>query len=209
METIESDSKESMTTLIPQVEIFPISFLTGLNIMSGNFSEETISKTWHWSPIEGLSPERAIQKTNDSTRQEIARMTIHPETGVKPTLRRKKGISIGVARAVSTELYRIVSDNLTVAEIDTAKLAVGHDGDAIVIKDDAESKWKEELSKPLNLSETEKKIIPKLHLLATGVIPLQGYSLITASYHYNYQSMDAFNAVEEQVWAGCDQFSWW
>ncbi|KAG7559499.1 hypothetical protein ISN45_Aa05g010910 [Arabidopsis thaliana x Arabidopsis arenosa] len=207
METTES--KETETVKISYQEIFPISFFTGINIMSENMSEPTLSRTWHWSPIEGLNPEGAIRKTDHFIRQEIARMSIHPEIGISPTLRRKKGIVIGVARAVSTEMYRILPRNLTAEEMDTAKLAVGDDGDAIVIKDDVDSKWKEELSKPLNLSETEKKVIPKLHLLATGMIPLQGYSLLTVLYHYNYQSEEAFTAVEELVWAGCDQLSWW
>ncbi|KAG7627206.1 hypothetical protein AtNW77_Chr3g0195331 [Arabidopsis thaliana] len=66
------------------------------------------------------------------------------------------------------------------------------------------------LSKPLNLSETEKKVIPKLHLLATGMIPLQGYSLITSLYQYNFQSEEVFMAMEERVWTACDQLSrWW
>lgn len=101
--------------------------------MSENMSEPTLSRTWHWSPIEGLNPDGVIRKTDHFIRQEIARMTIHPEIRISPTLRRKKGIVIGVARAVSTEMYRILPGNLTAEEMDTAKLAVGDDGDAIVI----------------------------------------------------------------------------
>ncbi|XP_023638863.1 uncharacterized protein LOC17886254 [Capsella rubella] len=86
--------------------------------------------------------------------------------------------------------------------MDTAKLVVGNDGKAIMIKDDVNSKWKEELSKPLNLSETKKKVIPKLHLLAKGMIPLEGYSLITTFNHYNIQSEEKEDliALRDAMW---------
>ncbi|ESQ44796.1 hypothetical protein EUTSA_v10003326mg [Eutrema salsugineum] len=99
--------------------------------------EDNISRTWHWSPIECLNLEVVIKKTYDFIRQEIARMTIHPETGVNPTLRRKKGIAIGVARAMSTVQYGIVACHLYPEEMDNSKLVVGDDGDAIMIKDDS------------------------------------------------------------------------
>ncbi|CAA0384307.1 unnamed protein product [Arabidopsis thaliana] len=137
MEAIEANEAEPV--LIAGKELFPRSFLMGINIMGENLSEPALSRTWYWSPIEGLKPEGAIRKTNDFIRQEIARMNIHLETGINSTLRRKKGIVIGVARAVSTEMYRIVPGNLTVEEIDTTKLVVGDDGKTIVIKFDVDS----------------------------------------------------------------------
>ncbi|KAG7624550.1 hypothetical protein ISN45_At03g008720 [Arabidopsis thaliana x Arabidopsis arenosa] len=197
-------------------EIESLSLATGFILKNGDFTEEksllvkpTMGGTWHWSPIKGLHSQDSIRKTRAYILQEIARMTIYPEAGVSPTLRRKKGIVIGVARAVSTELYHIVENDLIEEEMDTAKLAVGYDGETIVIKNDVDSKWKEELSKPLNLSETENKVIQRLLLISHGVIPLQGYSLVTTSHHYNDKSKRAFSAVERQFFSRCDQLSWW
>ncbi|KAG7630565.1 hypothetical protein ISN44_As03g008820 [Arabidopsis suecica] len=197
-------------------EIESLSLATGFILKNGDFTEEksllvkpTMGGTWHWSPIKGLHSQDSIRKTRAYILQEIARMTIYPEAGVSPTLRRKKGIVIGVARAVSTELYHIVENDLIEEEMDTAKLAVGYDGETIVIKNDVDSKWKEELSKPLNLSETENKVIQRLLLISHGVIPLQGYSLVTTSHHYNDKSKRAFSAVERRFFSRCDQLSWW
>lgn len=180
-------------------EIGSLSLVTGCKIKNEDLTEEkslmvkpTMGRTWHWSPIEGLHSQDSIRHTHAYILQEIARMTIYPEAGVSHTLRRKKGIVIGVARAVSTELYHIVDNDLIMEEMDTAKLATEYDRKTIVIKNDVDSKWKEELSKPLKLSETENKVIQRLLLIAHGVIPLQGYSLVTTSHHYNDQSKRAF-----------------
>ncbi|CAH8259849.1 unnamed protein product [Arabidopsis lyrata] len=197
-------------------EIGSLSLVTGCKIKNEDLTEEkslmvkpTMGRTWHWSPIEGLHSQDSIRHTHAYILQEIARMTIYPEAVVSHTLRHKKGIVIGVARAVSTELYHIVDNDLIMEEMDTAKLATEYDRKTIVIKNDVDSKWKEELSKPLKLSETENKVIQRLLLIAHGVIPLQGYSLVTTSHHYNDQSKRAFSMVERQFFSRFDQFSWW
>lgn len=116
----------------------PIPCLTGFNIRNGDQSEakrlvvrENISRTWHWSPIEGLNPEVAIKKKYDFIRQEIARMTIHPETGVNHTLEAQEGYCNWSCQGCIHWWWAMTVPYWS---------------------KDADSKWNEELSKQPNLS---------------------------------------------------------
>ncbi|EOA25437.1 hypothetical protein CARUB_v10018773mg, partial [Capsella rubella] len=144
IEAIGSKEIETMQIIAHQ-EIFPISFLIGLNIMSENMSEPTLSRTWHWSPTEGHNFDEAIKKTSDFIKQEIARMNIYPETGMNPSL-----LCPNEAQEGKCTGFPITFQKCTINPIipyhwagqgcmDTAKLVVGNDGKAIMIKDDVNS----------------------------------------------------------------------
>lgn len=206
---------------IRMVDMGPVSRLKGFDIRNGPVSEAksllvraTIARSWHWGVLRDLDPRNAIAYMQGFILQELARLTLNPETGVSPEVRRKKAICIGVCRAVSTELYRITSADLIVGEAADPVLGIDREGCLVVLPETPQN-WVEELGKGFVPSELELRVMARIHLLSVGMLPLQGYSLIMTNHHYvssgENQSRKAFAVVEKQIWTGAstEESNWW
>jgi len=179
------------------------------------FIRASIAEPYHWVPINNLAPVDAVSALDGFIKSQIARFVQHPPTGTSDVQRRKMAICMGVARAVSTTFYRLTENDIIPGErapayLNAAKNAEG--GIVYTIRPDAPENVRASLSTELALDDTEKAVVCALIKCATGIIPMQGYSLMMTNHHYlsqaDTQSRRVFAVVERAYWTGQDVNTW-
>lgn len=215
-ELIEETDAGAVPAFIPRFDFGPLATLNPFRIRNGDplqarslLIRPTIPEDYRWSPIEGLPTEEAVANTDAFIRVSMQQVSATP--GLTPPQRRKVAICLGVSRAVTTQMYQVTENDLIPGERVEPRLRQVRTGRGGLVPT-ARFATSEDLTAPLQLSETETAVVAALATSSYGIVPLQGYSLLMTGHHYlsdaGSQSRRAYQAVERQFWMGQDVREW-
>jgi hypothetical protein len=195
---------------VPGVDIQPMPFLISVpDLRNGaliNIQQAapraSMSVLYHWTVIDGLPYERAIDAVEMTIRAVYAQM-LHVAGGtVAPAMQtevRRRAIVLGAVRAGAQASYKLGANDMTIAEMISSG-ARFHNGRIEQKANGGTSagRWTA-MQGMAGLTDVETQVVGVCAYIGMGVPVLQGVSLVMTGHHYIPTTYNLFGGIKRQA----------